>query len=94
MPWARRSGNAAKYRTRRHRVERARWAALLRKAGAMPCAQSVCVMPTRAIHHGQPWHLGHAADGVTYLGPVHPACNVKDGARRGRARQNVTGMRW
>ena len=94
MAWARRSGAHPKYRTRAHRLERARWAALLRKEGTLPCMQPVCIMPTRAIHDGEAWHLGHADDGVTYIGTVHPACNVKDGAKRALARRASSALRW
>ena len=89
MPWIKRSGSAPKYRTPKHRQERERWVRVLERDGTVQCAQPVCVMPTRAIHNGQTWHLGHADNGVDYIGPVHPLCNVKDGARRGRAKQDA-----
>lgn len=102
MPWSttRKPGTAAKYRTREHRERRAQ---LVRKINAgeyIECVAPLCVMPTRQITetdgrlpHGL--NLGHEPDGITYRGPEHRACNVKDGARRGRARQgNATPRRW
>lgn len=95
MPWDRnRPGTDPKYRTPQHRATRKRWAATIKRDGYATCAQPVCVMPSRTIEHGEAWHLGHADDGVTYIGPVHPLCNVKDGARRGRARQDEGVRRW
>lgn len=88
MPWSstRQGGTAAKYRTAEHRQTRARYIAALKAAGTTVCAQPVCVMPSRVIHYGDPVHLGHDDTGSYYLGLVHPACNVKDGARRGNRR--------
>jgi hypothetical protein len=43
-----------------------------------------------------PWlHLDHTADRTSYLGFSHGVpCNVTAGARAGRARQNVTRLKW
>jgi hypothetical protein len=38
-------------------------------------------------------HLDHHPHGG-YRGLAHARCNVKDGARRGRARQDSTRLRW
>jgi hypothetical protein len=95
MAWARGSTNP-KYQTREHRAERARWAQRLKRDGVVYCAQPVCVMPSRAILEGQGWHLGHADNGVDYIGPTHVDCNVKDAAVRARAKQlgTTTPRRW
>ena len=87
MPWDNaRPGSAAKYRTVEHRAARAAALADLAKRGSVQCAQPVCVMASRTIYDGEPTHLGHDDTGTYYIGLVHPACNVRDGARRGNAR--------
>lgn len=100
MAWATTRGNGTdpKYRTREHRERRA---ALVRKINAgeyIECTAVECVMPTRQITNPNGrardgLHLGHNDDGVTYAGPQHNACNVRDGAKRGRARQGDSGCR-
>lgn len=102
MPWSttRKAGTAAKYRSREHRVLRA---ALVRRIAAgeeLDCKAKVCVfgrMPITNPNGNDPdgLNLGHEDDGVTYRGPEHRACNVKDGARRGNARSRGRGIkRW
>jgi hypothetical protein len=87
MPWSNsRPGTDPKYRTKAHRDERAKWVREIKRTGSAQCAQPECVMDSRTIYDGQPWHLGHDDTGTRYIGPVHPACNVRDGARRGNAR--------
>lgn len=86
MPWDRSQPTDPKYRSKAHRAERAKWQREIDRAGSVQCAQPECVMDSRTIWAGQAWHLGHAEDGVTYIGPVHPQCNWRDGARRGNAR--------
>lgn len=34
-------------------------------------------------------HLDHTPDGSEYRGPSHRSCNIRDGARRGRAKQGT-----
>ena len=97
MPWDRSAPTNPKYRTRQHRAERARWARILKRLGVVTCAQPVCVMPTREICAGDPWHLGHDDTGTAYIGPVHPLCNIKDAAVRASARSRGSGgaaRRW
>lgn len=99
MPWDRTTGTDPKYRTREHREARARLVAQLKRDGYLICTATTCVLPSRHITNpngraGEGLHLGHADDGVTYAGPQHNACNVKDGAIRGRARQEVTTLQW
>ena len=102
MPWSttRTPGTAAKYRTKEHRDLRAHYVRRLKAGEVLTCTATVCVMPSRALvnpNGNQPdgLHLGHEDDGVTYRGPQHNACNVKDGARRGNARsRGVAARRW
>jgi hypothetical protein len=99
MAWDHSAGVDPKYRSREHIAYRKRLVAQLERDGFLICTAKVCVMPTRQItepngraRHGL--HAGHEDDGVTYAGPQHAACNVKDGARRGRQRQVSTILRW
>ena len=92
MPWDRRGNADAKYRTREHRETRAAMVRQLKRDGWLTCTARVCLMPTRTITNpngNQPDGLnaGHNDDGTDYDGPQHRACNVSDGGRRGRARQ-------
>lgn len=88
-----------KYRTREHRKYRADLVAQLERDGSLTCTASVCVMPTREITNpnGQEpdgLNAGHNDAGDAYDGPQHRACNLRDGAVRGRERQNETRTRW
>lgn len=90
-----------KYSASRHRKLRALYVAQLVRDGYLVCTAKVCVFPSRLITNPNGMqrdglHLGHNPDGVTYAGPQHNACNVKDGAHRGRARQNppTTTLKW
>lgn len=98
MPWSRSRPNgkktAAKYRTKAHRDARAAMKAQLEQDGSAQCAQPVCRMRSRLIFPGMAWCAGHDDTGTHYIGPVHALCNVKDGARRGRARQTSTRLTW
>lgn len=93
MPWDRSTPTDPKYRSKEHRDERAKWQRQLERDGYLICMQPVCVMTTRTIRVGDRWHLGHDDLGVHYIGPTHPLCNVKDGARRARAKQSAP-KRW
>lgn len=84
----------AKYRSPEHRRERARLVLLMETQGYLTCAQPVCVMATRTIEQGEAWHLGHDDLGISFIGPTHATCNVKDGARRGNARSRGPARRW
>lgn len=46
------------------------------------CAELICLMPTRWITPGTPWHLAHDSP-TTYRGPAHRRCNEAEAARRG-----------
>lgn len=81
MAFRERSKTDAKYKTKEHRDERAKWKVLVELGGANCC---LCGYP---IAPGGAFHLDHTPDGTGYRGAAHPRCNVVDGARRGRARQ-------
>lgn len=94
MPWDRSTGTDPKYRTREHKAARLNLVRQLKHDGYLLCTAVDCVFPTREIT--QPngreragLHLGHEDNGIDLRGPEHNACNVKDGARRGRAKQNA-----
>ena len=93
MPWSttRAPGTQAKYHTPEHRRLRAGLVKLIEAGQALDCTAKVCVFNRAPIvnpngRDRDGLHLGHEDDGVTYAGPQHNACNVKDGARRGNAR--------
>lgn len=71
-----------------HRRERARWAPIV-AGGHASCQQGLsgssgrCHYPTRTIHPGQRWALGHNDARTAWIGPVHARCNQLDGASRG-----------
>jgi hypothetical protein len=96
MPWSTtRPGTQAKYRTARHRAERAKWVRQMERVGFLICAQPECVMYDRIIERFDAWHVGHDASGTAYIGPVHPTCNVRDAALRANARSKVRRVsRW
>ena len=107
MPWDRRAGTHPKYRSREHIAYRKRLVAQLNRDGYLTCTAKMCIMPTRTITNPNGrardgLHLGHNDDGVTFAGPQHAACNVKDGAVRARAKQDApeaprsftTARRW
>lgn len=94
MGWDRSKPTAAKYKTPEHRRERRKYADQMKRDGHLICAQPRCLMTSRVIVPGEPWHLGHDDTGTAYLGPVHKQCNVTDGAVRGRAKQNTSPTRW
>lgn len=69
--------------------------AQLARDGYLMCTARECVMPNRIITNPNGrardgLHAGHDDSGTRYDGPQHNACNVRDGARRGRARQDDT----
>jgi hypothetical protein len=64
-----------------HERLRAQWTPAV-EAGAVDCHATTCVMPSRRIKPGTPWHLGHTADRTAWTGPEHATCNTVDGGRR------------
>lgn len=69
-----------------HRAERLKYEETIRLYGGQ-CMERICVMPSRRIAPGAPWHLGHDHErggARDYLGPTHPECNEAEAqARRG-----------
>ena len=94
MPWSRSGPVNPKYRSKEHRDARAAMKRQLERDGHAYCAQPICVMRSRLITPSMRWCAGHNDAGTDYIGPVHQQCNVRDGARRARARQNATTLRW
>lgn len=90
MPWSRSAGAAPVYRTAQHRKARA--ALLDAFQPGDPCCLCGHPMypPTRYLH------ADHDPTTGGYRGLAHARCNVRDGARRGRARQNArtTQLQW
>jgi hypothetical protein len=64
-----------------HQAERARLEPTI-QAGQGWCAEVICVMPTRWIRPGTPWHLAHSQDRSQWLGPSHERCNIAEVNRR------------
>lgn len=98
MGWDRTAGTDPKYRTPEHIRERKRLVAELKREGSLQCMAVTCLMPSRTITNPNGrapdgLHLGHEDDGVTVRGPEHNRCNVTDGSRRGRAKQDQP-KRW
>lgn len=93
MTWDRTTGTNPKYRTPEHKRYREGLVAQLKRDGFLSCTATVCEFPTRDITNPNGrdrdgLHAGHNDAGTEYDGPQHAACNVKDGARRARAKQN------
>ena len=80
-----------------HQKLKERWRPLV-DAGMVSCHETICLMPTRWIPPGTPWHLGHTPDGTTWTGPVHERCNIAEANRRRSRRQLprgwFTSRRW
>ena len=104
MPWDRSNGTHPKYRTPTHTRYTKQLKAELKAKGYLTCTAPTCLFPTRYITNPNGrdrdgLHAGHEPDGVRYAGPQHNACNVRDGAKRGRAKQGrrvlrATALRW
>jgi hypothetical protein len=93
VTWDRTKGTDPKYRSIEHKRYREGLVAHLKRDGYLICTASQCVQPTRHItnpngRYRDGLHAGHNDAGTEYVGPQHNACNVKDGARRARAKQN------
>lgn len=90
MAFKPRAGSAAIYQTTAHRQARA--ALLKAYSPGDPCCLCGNPMwpPTSKLH------ADHDPTGNGYRGLAHSSCNVRDGAKRGRARQNIraTQLRW
>lgn len=88
MAFAKDAAANAKYRTRAHRMARA--AMLKAYQPGDPCC--LCGGPMYPPTSGL--HADHAPNGDGYRGLAHAACNTRDGAIRGRARQDTTQLTW
>jgi hypothetical protein len=100
MPWDTTRPADAKYRTRQHRELRAHYVRRIRAGDALECTAAVCLFNRAPITNPNGnardgLHLGHNDDGVTYAGPQHNACNVRDAAIRGNERSGTrSSSRW
>lgn len=88
----------AKYQTKQHRDERAKWKPIV-DSGQAQCAEPICLEERagrgRTIVPGSVWHVCHTPDGLDYLGPGHERCNTSEGATRGnRARRGEVEGWW
>ena len=95
MPWSRSRPRSASYD---YEHTKARKAAAAKHHPTDPCTR--CGHPLGPM--GRWLHYDHSDDRSTYLGFAHGApcpwckrrCNQRAGAKAGRARQNVTTLRW
>jgi hypothetical protein len=71
--------------------QRARQAALAQLARE---GVGICCIGGEPIYPGQRLHLDHLPDRSGYRGLACASHNVRDGARRGRARQAASPLRW
>jgi len=99
MAWKRGGPVDPKYRSAEHRQLRAHYVRLIKAGIPVECMAPVCEFGHAPITNPNGMdpdglNLGHEDDGVTYRGPEHRLDNVKDGARRGRARQDAGARRW
>lgn len=102
MPWTRNARAAPIYRTARHRNARATLIAHYQPGDPCCLCGEPMWPPTRDLHADHcPTCQGDGCDncnGSGYRGLAHGGppnyCNQRDGARRGRARQDVTQLVW
>lgn len=98
MPWDRsRPGGTKvnpKYRDPAYLATRKQLMDQLKRAGQGVCAERICIMQSRLITPSMRLHLCHDETGTVIRGLGHMQCNVRDAARRARARQNVSTLRW
>jgi hypothetical protein len=64
-----------------HQKRKAHWRPIV-DAGQGWCAEPICLMPSRWIPPGSPWHLAHGDSQGTYRGPAHARCNLAERNRR------------
>ncbi len=90
MPWDRsRPAPSSRGYGAEHRRARAAAIAQLERAGV-----GICCIGGEPIYPGQALHLDHTPDRSGYRGLACARHNRSDGAKRGRARQDVTRLRW
>jgi hypothetical protein len=90
---------APKYRSKEHRDYRAGLVRQLQRDGYLICTAPVCLFDTRTItnpngNDDDGLHAGHHDDGVTYRGPEHGLCNIRDGQARALIRSKPKPGRW
>lgn len=56
------------------------------ETGQIDCHAEICLMPSRRIHLGMAWQLGHTPDRTAYRGPEHQRCNEAEGGRMAHGR--------
>lgn len=93
MAWDRSAPVNPKYQSREHREYRASLKRDLKRDGFLICTARPCILDSRIItnpngNDRDGLTAGHNDDGVTYDGPQHRACNIKDGAVRASARSH------
>jgi hypothetical protein len=91
--WARTKPPRKQYAAQ-HQRTRAHHIAALRAAGTGHCAEPVCVAPTRTITPDMDLHLSHDPTGRRVLGLSHAQCNRVEAAKRARALQDASLLRW
>jgi hypothetical protein len=95
VPWSRsRPGTKPVYRTPEYRATVKRLWAELRRNGHGTCAEVRCVMSSRLITPAMRLHACHDSTGTVVLGLGHAQCNLTDAAKRARARQTASRLRW
>lgn len=100
MPWDNaRPGSDPKYASREHRDYCTALKRQLKRDGYLVCVETECLFDSRLIvnpngRDADGLTAAHNADGVTYRGPAHRQCNVREAAVRARARQDVTALDW
>lgn len=75
---------------REHQKLRKQWEPIV-NAGRAYCAETTCLMDSRLIQPGSPWHLAHADGQNGYRGPAHRRCNL---AERNRRRNPLRRSPW
>lgn len=66
-----------------HRKARAKWKARIAQDGGTQCC--ICGY---WVDPDEQWHLDHTEDRTGYRGVAHARCNIRDGAKRGRTKQD------
>jgi hypothetical protein len=79
-PWANRSTPESRGYDAQHRALRADWSTKV-DAGTVDCWRC-----GERIAPGSRWHLGHADDRATHVGPEHERCSQASGSRLGGSR--------
>ncbi len=93
MPWSNSRPRSRKYDGEHNRkVKQAH--VELAQAGFGYCAEPRCLERSRVIVPGMELHLSHDTTGTIVLGLSHAQCNRVEAAKRARAGQTATRLRW